>query len=144
MLAAAVAGPMAFVACSRAVPPMGEGKMAASDAAQQTPYDITPRVWRDEQPGDEPRLLVSATFAPRPSAERWQDVRLRTLEIHANEQRWKPIESSLAPLGEGGFEIKASGEATLPAGTKATIVVTLQTSSGEKQLALPTEIGRVA
>ena len=110
---------------------------------QQAPYDITPRVWRDEQPGDEPRLVVSITFVPRNSSERWQDVRLRSLEIRADDRRWAPSESSVSPSGNGGFELKALGAATLPAGAKATIVVTLLTSSGEKQVELPTEIQRV-
>jgi hypothetical protein len=118
--------------------------MATSKTLQQTPYDITPRVWRDEQPGDEPRLVVSVTFVPRDSAERWQDVRLRTVEVRTNDQRWTPSESTVSPFGDGGFELKAAGDATLPAGAKATIVVTLQTSSGEKQLELPTEILRVS
>ena len=117
--------------------------MATPDIQQQTPYDITTRAWRDEQPGDEPRLVVSVTFVPRDSRERWQDVRLRTLEVRAGDQRWTPSESTVSPLGEGGFELKASGAATLPAGATATLVVTLQTSSGEKQLELPTEILRV-
>jgi hypothetical protein len=122
---------------------MGEAKMATSDARQDTPYDITPRVWRDEQPGDEPRLVVSATFVPRPSSERWQDVQLRVLEVDANEQRWTPTEASIVPFGDGGFELKAFGAATVPVGAKATLVVTLQTSSGEKRLALQTEVRRV-
>ena len=113
------------------------------ESQQQTPYEITPHVWRDEQPGDEPRLMVSVTFVPRASSERWQDVRLRSLEVRANDRRWSPNESSVSPLGEGGFELKAAGPATLPAGAKATIVVTLQTSSGEKAFSLPAEIRRV-
>jgi hypothetical protein len=118
--------------------------MATSDTQQQTPYDITPRVWRDEQPGDEPRLVVSVTFVPHNSSERWQDVRLRTVEVRVNDQRWTPSESTISQSVDGGFEVKALGDATLPAGAKATIIVTLQTSSGEKHLELSTEILRVA
>ena len=117
--------------------------MATPDTQQQTSYDISARAWRDEQPGDEPRLVVSVTFVPRSAGEAWQDVRLRTLEVHANVQRWTPSESAVLPFGDGGFELKAVGNATLPAGAKATIVVTLQTSSGEKHLELPAEILRV-
>ena len=117
--------------------------MAPSDSQQQTPYDITPRVWRDEQPGDEPRLVVSVTFVPRNSSERWQNVRLRTVEVRVNDQRWTPRDSTVSPFGDDGFEVKAFGDATLPAGGKATIVVTLQTSSGEKQLQLPADVQRV-
>jgi len=117
--------------------------MATSDAQQQTSYEITPRVWRDEQPGDDPRLLVSITFVPRQSSERWQDVRLRTLEVRTSDRSWTPKESGVSPLGDGGFELKASGDATLPAGVKATVVVTVQTSAGERHLELPTEIRRV-
>jgi hypothetical protein len=117
--------------------------VATSDAEQQSSYDITPHVWRDEQPGDEPRLVVSITFVPRGSSERWQDVRLRTLEVRATDQRWTPRESGVAPFGDGGFEVKASGDATLPAGATATVVVTVQTSSGERHLELPTEVRRV-
>lgn len=116
----------------------------ATIETQQTPYDITARVWRDEQPGDEPRLVVSVTFVPRNPSERWQDVRLRTIEVRANNQRWTASESTVSPFGDDGFELKAFGDATLPAGAKATIVVTLQTSSGEKQLELPSDILRVA
>jgi hypothetical protein len=135
--AIAIAASVAVLACSLVTPPTKEANMATSDTLQQTPYDITPRVWRDEQPGDEPRLVVSVTFVPRDSAERWQDVRLRTVEVRTNDQRWTPSESTVSPFGD-------TGDATLPAGAKATIVVTLQTSSGEKQLELPTEILRVS
>jgi hypothetical protein len=123
---------------------MREAKMTTSDAQQQTSYDITPRVWRDEQPGDDPRLVVSITFVPRHASERWQDVRLRTLEVRTPDRSWTPRESGVSPYGDGGFELKASGDATLPAGANATVVVTVQTSSGEKHLELPTEIRRVA
>lgn len=118
--------------------------MATSNAQQQTSYDITPRVWRDEQPGDEPRLLVSITFVPRGSSERWEDVQIRTLEVRADNRTWTPKESGVSPLGDGGFELKASGDATLPAGAKATVAVTVQTSSGERRLELSTEIRRVS
>jgi hypothetical protein len=117
--------------------------MATSGAQQQSSYDITPHVWRDEQPGDEPRLVVSITFVPRESSERWQDVRLRTLEVRASDRSWTPRESGVSPFGDGGFELKAAGDATLPAGAKATVVVTVQTSSGERHLELPAEIRRV-
>jgi len=117
--------------------------MATSATHQQTPYEITPRVWRDEQPGDEPRLVVSVTFVPRDASERWQDVQLHTVEVRAGDERWTPSESSVSASGDGGFEIKAVGEATLAAGATATIAVTLKTSAGEKQLALSTDILRV-
>ena len=117
--------------------------MAPFQTPQQTPYDITPRVWRDEQPGDEPRLVVSVTFVPRNSSERWEDVRAQAVEVRANDQRWTPSESTVSPFGNGGFELKAFGDAAFSAGATATIVVTLQTSSGEKQLELPAEISRV-
>ena len=118
--------------------------MPTSESGQQTPYEITPRIWRDEQPGDEPRLAVSTTFVPRSGADRWQGVRLQAIEARANDQRWTPRESSLVESGDGGFEVKALGAATLPAGARATIVVTLQTSSGEKKMELTAEIERVS
>lgn len=117
--------------------------MAAQAAQQPAPYDVTVRAWRDEQPGDDARLLVSITFVPRASTERWQEVRIRTLEMRANGRHWSASESAVADRSDGGFELTAAGEATLPAGTKATIAVTLQTSAGEKQLELAVEIGRV-
>lgn len=118
--------------------------MVTPDTQQQAPYDVTSRAWRDEQPGDEPRLVVSVTFVPRHSRDRWQAVRVRAVEVRADDQRWAPSESSISDLSDGGFEIKAIGDATLPAGTKATILVTLETSSGEKRFELPTEILRVS
>lgn len=118
--------------------------MAPAHAQEQTPYDITPRVWRDEQPGDDPRLVVSVTFVPRRAAERWQDVRLRAVEVRANNQRWTPRDSAVSPVGEGGFEVRASGDATLPAGAAATIGVTLQTATGDKGVSLPVDIQRVS
>ena len=117
--------------------------MDTSDTQPQTPYTITARVWRDEQPGDEPRLVVSIICAPRTASDRWADVQLRTIEVRANDQRWTPSESTVSPSDDGGFEVKASGAATLPAGARATIVVTLQTSSGEKHLELAADIQRV-
>ena len=110
---------------------------------QQTPYDITARVWRDEQPGDEPRLVVSITCAPRTASDRWADVQVRTIEVRADDRRWTPSESTVSPSDNDGFEITASGAATLPAGAKASIVVTLQTSSGEKRLEAAGVIQRV-
>ena len=117
--------------------------MWAASEFVQTPYDVTSRVWRDEQPGDEPRLLVSVTFVPRSSSERWQDVRLLTVELRAGDRRWSPKASTVTLSGESGFEVNASGDATLPAGANTTIALTLQTSSGKKPLELTTEIRRV-
>jgi hypothetical protein len=115
--------------------------MATSDT--QAPYNTTARVWRDEQPGDEPRLIVSITCAPRTASDRWTDVQVRTIEVRAQGERWVPNESAVSASDDGGFEVKASGPATLPAGASATIVVTLQTSSGEKRLELTADIERV-
>lgn len=117
--------------------------MAQSQNQQQTPYDIAPRVWRDEQPGDEPRLIVSITFTPRDRPEGWREVRLATVEVHANAQSWTPRESSLSSSADGGFEVKASGAATLPAGAIATITLSLLTSAGQRLVELSTEIQRV-
>ena len=140
MVAIAIAGSAAALACAPAKPPARDAEMPTSNSQQQIPYDVTPRVWRDEQPGDEPRLVVSATFVPRDPSTRWQDVRLRSLELQAEDRRWTPSESTVSPSGDGGFEVKAFGDATLPAGAGATIIVTLQTSSGEKRVELTTKI----
>lgn len=117
--------------------------MAQSQDQQQMPYDIAPRVWRDEQPGDEPRLVVSITFTPRDRSQGWREVRLATVEVRANAQRWTPRESSLSSSADGGFEVKASGAATLPAGAVATIALSLQTATGQRLVELSTEIQRV-
>jgi hypothetical protein len=93
--------------------------MTTSDAAQPTPYYITPRVWRDEQPGDTP------------------------LEVRAGDRRWSPSDSKVSPAADGAFEVTASGDATLPAGATATILVTLQTSAEAQHLTLTTTILRV-
>lgn len=117
--------------------------MTSSTGGQPPPYYITPRVWRDEQPGDAPRLLVSIAFVPRGATERWQDVRLRSLEVRAGDERWTPRQSAVAPAADGAFEVTASGDATLPAAASATILVTLQTSGDEQRLELATTIQRV-
>ena len=112
---------------------------------QHVPYDITVRIWRDEQPGDDPTLNLSAKFTLRESQTAWQEPRLQRIELHADGRRWMPRESSLTPIAGEGFEITAQGEATLPAGASATGTVTIQTASGSREVSLPaTEIERVS
>jgi hypothetical protein len=117
--------------------------MAASNR-QSTPYEVTPRIWRDEQPGDEPTLNFSATFVPRDPAVVWQQPKLQSIELVANGQRWTPRTSDLTVLARASFELNASGDATLPAGAKATPTVTFQTAAGIQRVTLvETEITRV-
>lgn len=109
--------------------------MAASNR-QSTPYDVTPQIWRDEQPGDEPTLNFSAIFVPRDPAVVWQQPSLQGIELVANGQRWTPHTSDLILLARGSFELNASGDATLPAGVKATPTVTIQTAAGLQRITL--------
>lgn len=107
------------------------------------PCDVAWRVWHDEQPGDEPRLHVAATFSPRGPA-RWRDVHVRALELHAGGQGWTPRETSVTALADGSFEVRASGAATLPAGTGASATLQLETSEGPQALELPeTAVARI-
>ena len=117
--------------------------MTPPDTRQAAAYEITPRVWRDEQPGDDPRLVVSITFVPRTASDAWQDVRVGAMEVRADDRRWTPTRASLAPFGDAGFEVTAFGDATIPAGAKATLSLTLHTSSGKKHVEVAVEITRV-
>lgn len=111
---------------------------------QDASCDVTARVWRDEQPGDVPTLNLSAICVPREPADAWREPRLESVEIQAEGQRWVPRASELVRLAGGGFEIKAQGDPTLPAGAMATGTVTLQTAAGSRHIILPaTKITRV-
>ena len=144
-LVTALAGATAPWACS---PPAGSPPKAAVmpvSQSQQVPYDITVRIWRDEQPGDDPTLNLSARFTPRESQTAWQQPRLQRIELQADGQRWMPRASSLTPTAGEGFEITAQGEATLAAGARASGSVTIHTASGSRDVSLPaTEVERVS
>jgi hypothetical protein len=117
--------------------------MAASNQ-QATPYEITPQIWRDEQPGDEPTLNFSALFVPRDPAVVWPEPKLQGIELVADRRRWTPRTSGLTLIARGGFELNASGDATLPAGIKVTPIVIIQTAAGVKRVTLAEmEIARI-
>jgi len=114
------------------------------DDGQDPSCDVTVRVWRDEQPGDVPTLNLSATCVPREPADAWREPQLESVQIQAEGQPWAPRASELVLLAGGGFEIKAQGDATLPAGAMATGTATLRTAAGPRHLTLPaTKITRV-
>jgi hypothetical protein len=97
------------------------------------PYEIQVRVWRDEQPGEDARLHVAATFVPRHGASRWSDIDLIGLRLRAGDRVWQPEHDALQPLSEGAFEIRAEGAATIAAGATVTPVIELTTSAGPKE-----------
>ena len=106
----------------------------------QTPYDVQVNVWRDEQPGDEARLHVSARFVPRRDAAAWSEVELAGLLLRAGQRPWQPETSALEPLADGGFEIRGQGAATVAAGTSVVPIVQLRTSAGLRELVLPESV----
>ena len=103
----------------------------------QTPYEIQVRVWRDQQPGDEPRLHVSARFAPRKDAALWSEVDLAGLRLRTGRSVWTPEDSSIEALPDGVFEVRGQGEATVEAGAAVVPVVQLKTSAGSREVVLP-------
>ena len=97
------------------------------------PYETEVRVWRDEQPGDDARLHVAATFVPRPGAAAWTEIDLVGLRLRAGDGVWQPEHGALRSLSDGAFEIRAQGAATIAAGTTVTPVIELRTSAGPKE-----------
>jgi hypothetical protein len=109
----------------------GEGKEVINP-----PYEIRVRVWRDEQPGDDARLHVAATFVPQPGASAWSEVDLVGLRLRARGGTWMPEQRAFQALSDGALEIRAQGAATIAAGTSVTPVLELRTSAGSKELVL--------
>lgn len=116
----------------------------AAQVQEDTPYDITTRIWRDEQPGDEPTLNFSAVFVPTGRAAVWSEPRVQRIQLEENGRRRTPRTSELMPLGDGGFELKASFDATPPAAARATATITVQTAAGPRHVTLADiEIARI-
>jgi hypothetical protein len=124
----------------RSRPPAADGESEGREAIS-TPYEIDVRVWRDEQPGNGPRLHLSATFAPREGT--WSEVALASLELRAGDRSWTPERSALRALPGGGFEIRAEGAATIAPRVTVVPLAVLNTAIGARQVRLPECIVRV-
>lgn len=92
-------------------------------------YDIQAQVWRDEQPGDEAVLRVSARFAPKAGAPK--PTRVVAVELWQRERVWKAAKSSWQDHG-GEFEIQAEGAPPAAGPGPWELRVRFQTAKGER------------